>query len=135
MRIGELARLSGVRPATLRYYEHMGLIPPARRTAAGYRVYGEDAARRLRFIRRAQTLGFALEEIAELLALSRQPKASAGEVKRITQRKIADIGQRIRDLERMKRALQSLEATCSGHGSSADCPILAALGESAGSPA
>ena len=128
--IGKLAKAHGVRAATLRYYEQMGLIPATRRTAAGYRIYGEDAARRLRFIRRAQTLGFALGEIAELLALSHRPQASAGEVKQITRRKIADVEQRIRDLERMKRALQSLEATCSGHGSTAGCPILAALGES-----
>ncbi|MCC6474099.1 MAG: heavy metal-responsive transcriptional regulator [Burkholderiales bacterium] len=127
--IGKLAKAQGVRAATLRYYEQMGLVPATRRTAAGYRVYGEDAARRLHFIRRAQALGFSLEEIAELLNLSDRPHASAGEVKKITRRKIAEIETRVRDLERMKRALMQIEHRCSGHGSTAKCPILAALGE------
>lgn len=129
MTIGKLAKQTGVGAGTLRYYERLGLIAPAQRTAAGYRVYRADAARRLRFIRRAQALGFSLEQIAELLALSDNPGAGAAEVKRLTQEKIGDIEARIRDLERMKQGLQALEKRCPGHGSTADCPILAALNQ------
>jgi MerR family copper efflux transcriptional regulator len=125
--IGKLAKDIGIGAGALRYYERLGLLPPASRTASGYRMYGADAATRLRFIRRAQALGFSLEEIAELLALSDNPRARAREVKRVTQAKIADLEQRIADLKRMKRGLATLEARCSGHGSSGACPILAAL--------
>jgi len=127
--IGKLARDVGIGAGTLRYYEQLGLLPPAQRTAAGYRVYGAAAAARLRFIRRAQTLGFSLEEVAELLALSDNPRARARDVKRVTQAKIADITQRIDALERMKQGLATLEAHCSGHGHTGECPILAALNQ------
>ncbi len=130
--IGKLAKQSGVGAGTLRYYERLGLIVPPQRTAAGYRMYRADAAQRLRFIRRAQTLGFSLEQIAELLALSDNPGAGAAEVKRLTREKIADIEARIRDLERMKQGLKTLEERCPGHGSTANCPILAALNQGEG---
>ena len=126
--IGKLARQVGLGVETLRYYERRGLIAPRRRTESGYRLYHPDAGQRLRFIRRAQALGFSLDEVAELLALSDRPGASAAEVKRLTRAKIADIEARIRDLERMKSALAELEAHCPGHaGTAAQCPILAAL--------
>jgi MerR family transcriptional regulator, copper efflux regulator len=131
--IGKLARDGGVQAGTLRYYERLGLLAPASRTGAGYRVYRPETAQRLRFIRRAQGLGFSLEEIAELLALSDNPRASAKSVKNLTRRKAADIAQRIAQLERLKEALEEIEARCSGHGSSAECPILAALNSDEGS--
>ena len=127
--IGKLAKDVGIGAGTLRYYEQLGLLPPAQRTASGYRVYGAAAAHRLRFIRRAQALGFSLEEVAELLALSDNPRARARDVKRVTQAKIADIVQRIDALERMKQGLATLEANCSGHGHTGECPILAALNQ------
>lgn len=127
--IGKLAKNVGIGAGTLRYYEQLGLLPPAQRTASGYRVYGAAAATRLRFIRRAQALGFSLEEVAELLALSDNPRARARDVKRVTQAKIADIAQRIDALERMKEGLATLEANCSGHGHTGECPILAALNQ------
>jgi Zn(II)-responsive transcriptional regulator len=128
--IGKLAKQLGLGVETLRYYERRGLIEPRRRTAAGYRLYDPDALRRLRFIRRAQALGFSLDEIAELLALSERPADSAAEVKRLTQAKIDDIETRIRDLERMRTALQALEVICPGHaGTTAECPILGALND------
>lgn len=125
--VGKLAKLTGVAVETLRYYERRGLLPQARRTASGYRLFGDDAAQRLRFIRRAQALGFSLDEIAELLALSDNPSKSAQEVKQLTQSKIADIELRIRDLQRMKQGLAELDRQCTGHGSTRDCPILSAL--------
>jgi len=125
--IGKLAREAGIGAGTLRYYERLGLLAPAERTASGYRMYGQSAARRLRFIRRAQALGFTLEEVADLLKLSDNPRASAREVKQATQAKIADIEARIASLERMKQGLAALEAQCSGHGPTGECPILGAL--------
>lgn len=135
--IGKLSRETGVGVETLRYYERRGLVEPAQRTGSGYRLYGPEAARRLRFIRRAQALGFSLSEIAELLALSDRPAETAAEVKRLTQDKISDIENRIRDLQRMKQALAELEQRCPGHdGTTAECPILAALNhEMEGAPA
>ena len=130
--IGRLSRQTGIAAETLRYYERRGLITPAQRTHAGYRLYEPDAAQRLRFIRRAQTLGFSLDEIAELLVLNDNPAESAASVKRLTQAKISDIETRIRDLERMKQALERLAEECPGHGSTADCPILEALNDAAG---
>jgi len=125
--IGRLAREAGVQPATLRYYERLGLLRPERRTASGYRLYGPGALGRLRFIRRAQALGFSLEEVAQLLALSEDRRAPAAEVKRIARARLADVEARIRDLERIREGLKALEARCSGRGTSLECPILAAL--------
>lgn len=128
--IGRLAKQAGVGVETLRYYERRGLIRPQRRTDSGYRLYDIDAGRRLRFIRRAQTLGFSLDEVAELLSLSDRPAASAAEVKQIARARISDIEARLRDLERMKSALSALEEQCPGHaGTTAECPILAALNQ------
>lgn len=127
--IGKLAREVGLGVETLRYYERRGLIEPQCRTDSGYRLYRVGTSQRLRFIRRAQALGFSLDEVMELLSLSDRPRESAAEVKRLTQAKIADIEARIRDLERMKSALSDLDARCPGHaGTTAECPILAALG-------
>lgn len=128
--IGKLAKQASMTVETLRYYEHRGLISPQQRTPAGYRLYLPNTLQRLRFIRRAQLLGFSLDEIADLLSLSDNPTESAKEVKRITQAKVADIDARLRDLERMKQALSTLEKRCSGHHiSTTECPILAALNQ------
>lgn len=133
--IGKLARQVDLGVETLRYYERRGLIEPQSRTDSGYRLYSEDARQRLQFIRRAQVLGFSLDEVAELLSLSDRPSQSAAEVKRLTQAKIADIETRILDLERMKSALSALEEQCPGHaGTTAECPILAALNQQAPEP-
>jgi MerR family copper efflux transcriptional regulator len=126
--IGKLARQVDLSVETLRYYERRGLIEPQQRSEAGYRLYQPDVVRRLRFIRRAQALGFSLDEIADLLALSANPGASAGEVKQLTQAKVEDIERRIRDLQRMRQALAGLAERCPGHrATTADCPILGAL--------
>ncbi|WP_275096671.1 heavy metal-responsive transcriptional regulator [Sedimenticola hydrogenitrophicus] len=133
--IGKLARQVDLGVETLRYYERRGLIEPQSRTDSGYRLYSEDARERLQFIRRAQVLGFSLDEVAELLSLSDRPEQSAAEVKRLTRAKIADIETRILDLERMKSALSALEEQCPGHaGTTAECPILSALNQQAPEP-
>lgn len=127
--IGRLARKLGLGPETLRYYERLGLIRPARRTASNYRLYGSDAERRLVFIRRAQALGFSLDDIGELLSLHERAGATAAEVKRLTAARLREVEGKLRDLDRMREGLAALAAACSGEGPASECPILAALGE------
>lgn len=124
--IGTLAKRTGVGIDTVRYYERSGLLAPKERLASGYRRYSELEVTRLRFIRRAQALGFTLKEIRDLLALSAQ--RDVGRVKRTAQAKLADVEKRIAELERVRKGLSTLIAACPGHGRAADCPILQALG-------
>ena len=125
--IGRLARESGLAPETLRYYERLGLIQPSQRSRANYRIYGTDAEGRLRFIRRAQALGFSLAEIRELLGLHAATNEDMARVKALAQVKIAEIDAKIGDLQRMRKGLAALDELCPGHGPTAACPILAAL--------
>jgi MerR family transcriptional regulator, copper efflux regulator len=127
--IGQLAERGGVGIDTVRYYERNGLLAPRDRLASGYRRYGELEVARLRFIRRAQALGFTLKEIKDLLALSAQ--RDVGRVKRSAQAKLRDVETRIADLVRVRDGLATLIDACPGHGRSADCPILRALTEDA----
>lgn len=128
MGIGTLARRAGVRIDTVRYYERSGLLAPKLRLASGYRRYGATELARLRFIRRAQALGFTLREVQELLALSRHRDVTR--VKRAAQAKLTDVERRIADLQRVRAGLRSLVAVCPGSGRAEDCPILKALGAS-----
>lgn len=123
--IGALARAAGVNIDTVRFYERAGLMPVAARTASSYRVYSADDLGQLRFIRRAKTLGFALDEIAELLKLSRGG-ARAG-VKALAQRRLADLERRIRELTVFRDALAQYAHACSGHGPVEGCPIIEAV--------
>ena len=125
--IGEVARRGGVGVETVRFYEREGLLAEPARRASGYRQYGDDAVPCLRFIRRAKTLGFTLKEIAELLALRDAPHATRADVRRQAQSKVADIEAKVRDLQRMRKALMALTATCHGDGPAGGCPILEAL--------
>lgn len=125
----KLAQKAGVHAETIRYYEQQGLLPPPRRTAAGYRLYTETDVARLRFIKRAQELGFSLKEIEELLALEATPEASSGLVRQRALAKIAEIEARIRDLTRIRDTLCQLVAACDGQAPIAHCPILHALHE------
>ena len=123
--ISRLARLGGVNLETVRFYEREGLIPKPPRTRAGYRVFPKDAARRLRFIKRAQELGFSLTEIRELLSL--RPSTDRPKVRARAQAKIADIEQKIQTLQAMKKILGSLIERCDHCGPMGDCPILESL--------
>jgi MerR family copper efflux transcriptional regulator len=127
MGIGKLAARAGVSIDTVRYYERSGLLAPQARLPSGYRRYGEMQLSRLRFIRRAQELGFSLRDIRELLGLSRQ--RDVARVKRAAERKLAEVEERLLALQRVRDGLATLVATCPGHGRAADCPILKALGE------
>jgi len=128
MNIGQLARRCGVPIDTIRYYERQGLLPAARRGANGYRQYHDGDVRRLRFVRRAKELGFSLEEIAGLLALSDARGADMAQVRAAAEEKIALLQQRIDELGRVRDALGELVQACPGHGDLQDCPIMAALG-------
>jgi MerR family copper efflux transcriptional regulator len=125
--IGQLAKRGGVGIDTVRYYERNGLLAPRSRLASGYRRYGDIELARLRFIRRAQTLGFTLKEIKQLLALSAQ--RDVGRVKRSAQAKLIDVESRIAALVRVRDGLATLIEACPGHGRAANCPILRALTE------
>ena len=124
--IGALARRAGVGIDTVRYYERSGLLAPKTRLPSGYRRYSAAEVARLRFIRRAQALGFTLNEIRELLALS--SRRDVARVKRAAQQKVADVEQRIASLQRVRQGLVSLIDACPGHGHAENCPILKALG-------
>src|SRR5215831_11101355 len=88
--ISRLAHLGGVNLETIRYYEREGLLPAPPRTPAGYRIFPQEATRRLRFIKRAQELGFSLSEIGELLALRIRPGAKRADIRKRAEAKIAD---------------------------------------------
>lgn len=127
----EVAEQADVNVQTVRYYERRGLIPEPPRTSAGYRQYGPDHVARIRFIKRAQELGFTLEEAHELLSLRAAPAADSGDVRRVAVDKIEEVRDKIRDLMRIEAKLEELVAACDGEGSTSDCPILHALEEPA----
>jgi len=127
MTIGELAQRAGVGVETVRYYQRRCLLAQPERPFRSYRRYGEDALRRLRFIRRAQELGFSLKEIRELLDLRVAPGTTCADVRGRAMATIARIEGKLRDLERMRAALNALAAACRGSGPAGECPILDAL--------
>lgn len=124
--IGRLAAAAGVGIDTVRFYERAGLLPEPQRTGSGYRSYGPDDVSRLQFIRRAKALGFALDEIAELLALSRGQGGREG-VKALARRRLRNLDERIAELTRMREVLGAYEQRCSGVGAVAGCPIIEAV--------
>lgn len=125
--IGQLAKQCGVNLDTVRYYERRGLLPKPPRSAGGYRSFSEDTARRLRFIKRAQGLGFTLNEVQELLALRVDPAIRCGDVLKRAEAKSVDIEQKIRQLRAFKNALNCLMLECSKHPSSRQCSLLETL--------
>ena len=132
--IGRLARIGGVNLESVRYYELEGLLPKPSRTPAGYRMFPPNAARRLRFIKRAQELGFSLTEIRELLSLRMKSGTRHADVRSRARAKIADIDHKIRTLQRMKSALDALTDRCEACAPSAACPILESLDNDEESP-
>ncbi len=127
LRIGQLAEQARVKVETVRFYERRGLIAEPERTPAGYRQYSFDTVRRIRFIKRAQDLGFSLSEITELLELrARSPRACSA-VERKARDKIALVETKIRELESIKKALATLAADCAKRAPSGECPILEVL--------
>ena len=121
--IGEAARRAGVSARMVRHYESLGLLPAVGRTDSGYRQYTGADVHALRFIGRARTLGFSMEEIRELLGLWQDKGRASASVKRIAQAHIDDLAERIAAMQAMQRTLQSLVHCCHGD-QRPDCPIL-----------
>lgn len=124
---GQIAERAGVNVQTVRYYERRGLLPEPPRSSQGYRQYRPRHAERIRFIKRAQDLGFTLDETNELLRLSLTPGADRADVRAQAKEKIEEVRERIRDLRRIEETLEMLVEACEGHGSTSDCPIIGAL--------
>ena len=126
--IGELARRTGCKVQTIRYYEHAGLMPEPGRTAGNQRRYGGRDAGRLAFIRHARELGFSLDAIRGLLALSDQPERSCAEADHIARRQLADVEGRISRLTALRSELQRMVEEC-GSGRVADCRVIEVLAD------
>ncbi len=127
MKIGEVAKAAGIGIDAVRFYEREGLIPEPARRPSGYRMYSPDVILSLRFIRRAKELGFSLKEISELLSLETSAEATAADVRKLAEAKLADIEERIRALQRMRRALRKATESCTGQGPTSSCSILQTL--------
>ena len=129
MNIGQLSRRTGVPIDTVRYYEKQRLLPPPTRSASGYRHYEADDVLRLNFIRRAKVLGFTLDEIRDLLALSSARDGDMAAIRAAAADKLADVERRLAELTRIRDGLRTLVQACPGHGALEACPILHALDE------
>jgi DNA-binding transcriptional MerR regulator len=125
--IGELAKETGTKVVTVRYYEQAGLLPVPPRTAANYRAYGADHLHRLRFIRRCRDLGFTLDQVRDLLRMSSQEDQPCAEVNRISAEHLTEIERKIADLTRLAKELRRINGRCQGSGLVADCRIVEAL--------
>jgi Cu(I)-responsive transcriptional regulator len=121
--IGEAANASGVSAKMIRHYEALGLLAEARRTQAGYRLYDQNDIHTLRFVRRARDLGFPIKSIERLLGLWRNRRRSSGDVRLIAQQHIAELNQKIDELQAMRRTLERLVRHCHGD-ERPECPIL-----------
>jgi len=127
--IGNLAEQAAVNVQTLRYYERRGLLPAPPRTDGGYRQYPPDSVARVRFIKRAQLLGFSLGEIAELLDLRVHPRRTCSAMRRKAEVKRAEIDRRIRALGDLRAALDDLIEACDSNTPTKECPIIESLEE------
>jgi MerR family copper efflux transcriptional regulator len=123
MNIGQAAEASGVSAKMIRHYESIGLMAKARRTDSGYRIYDGNDVHTLRFIRRGRALGFSMKEIEQLLGLWRNRRRASGDVRRVAQQHIAELDQKIAELQAMRRTLHQLVQHCHGDRRP-ECPIL-----------
>lgn len=124
--IGDLARRTGTKVNTIRFYEEIGLMPEAARTSGGRRTYGEDQVRQLGFIRHARELGFSTEEIRSLIALSANPDQDCREASAIARRHLSSVEDRIARLNSLREALTHATRSCDG-GRIADCRVMEAI--------
>ncbi len=123
MNIGEVSKASGVTSKMIRHYEELGIIPKASRSFSGYRTYSDKDVHILRFVKRARTLGFGMNEIKQLVSLWRNKTRSSADVKRLTMKHIEELETKIHELTTMVKSLKSLSHNCHGD-SRPDCPIL-----------
>lgn len=127
MNIGSIAKQANVNIQTVRYYERIGILKPTERRDSGYRVYDEDSLRRLLFIKRAQELGFTLDDVRELLGLRATASASREKVRAKAKEKIGDIRSKIAYLKRLESNLKKLVDACEHGSATGPCPILEKL--------
>lgn len=132
--IGEAARASGVPAKTIRYYESVGLIPSAVRAENGYRYYSDRDVQVLRFVHRARSLGFSMEDVGNLLALWYDRGRASASVKALARRHIAEIDRKMAELASIRATLDDLSARCHGDDRP-DCPILQELAGGVAPPA
>ena len=125
--IGQVAKEAGIHKETIRYYQSLGLVPEPERPPGSVRRYGTAAVARLRFIKRAQELGFSLEEVGRLLLL--EDGQNCGETRRLAEHKLALIKERIADLNRMRRLLEGLINECRQGKRPRACPIISTLSQ------
>lgn len=124
--VGELAKDTGIKSVTIRYYEKIGLLPKATRSASGYRLYAEKDRSRLRFIRRSRGLGFSLDDIRELLSLTDKQQAPCAGVDAKVNQQLEQVRTRLKDLQAMEYELERLSSCCEG-GVIFDCRIIETL--------
>lgn len=128
MTVGQLAKKVQINIETVRYYERRGLLPEPIRSESRYRQYTENDVARILFIKRAKELGFTLKEISELLSLKIDSETTCGDVKKLSESKIANVEEKIRDLQKIKKKLEELVILCDQeNASTSECPILEAL--------
>jgi MerR family mercuric resistance operon transcriptional regulator len=127
--IGQVAEAAEVGVETVRFYQRQGLIKQPLREGTRHRRYSQETVARIRFIRGAQNLGFSLKEIEELMDLRIASGTSKAEIKARAQAKVDEIGEKVRDLQRMRDTLLKLIGSCEGTGTIEDCPILEAFDE------
>jgi len=125
--IGQIARAAGVNVETVRFYHRRGLLPLPGRAHGAIRRYGEESLARLRFIRRAQRLGFALDEVAALLQLNDGRSCSAA--RKVAERRLTEIEDRLRDLSTLREQLTGLVRRCRTEQGKIHCPLIDALNE------
>jgi DNA-binding transcriptional MerR regulator len=133
MRTHEVADRAGVNPQTLRYYERRGLLPEPPRRESGYRIYDEDAVHIVRFAKRAQELGFTLDEVEVLLELAGGGPESCDAARRLAQGRLAELDRRLADLRAMRDSLRRLIATCDLPRAERECPLMQSIERSTGS--
>ena len=131
MRIGAAAEQAGVNVQTLRYYERRGLLPRSPLRTSGYREFPDEAVRVVRFVKRAQDLGFTLDEIEELLKLRNDRRRDRGRIRSVAGKRVREIEHKIAELQAMKQALSHLIHCCE-EGATLECPIIEALDGAAG---
>lgn len=125
--VSQVARASGVKLSTVRYYERLGIVPPPPRSAGGYRRYSPEAVDRIRFVRHAQQLGFSLSETKQLLALWTEPHDECGRVRERAERKLTEVEKKIVALRAIRADLAGLIRLCRCHTPDAPCPLLRRL--------
>jgi len=125
--VGKVAKKAGVNIQTVRYYERRGILLPEGRRESGYRIYTEDAVRKIRFIKKAQELGFTLREVEQLLRLRVSDRARCGDIKRRTEAKLRDVQLKISGLHALERVLKDLVKSCRVQATTDRCPVLKTL--------